>query len=432
MGGTEGVTVLGFGARFGQSIALGDFDGDGEVDLAVGSPDGLNYTGYINVFNGLSDAFFEDTPSLILDADYATDRLGTGMASCDLNNDGYDDLIVGARNAEDRTASPILYNQGALYIYMGSPAGLPSRADSYRFGPVQNFYLGTDITTGDFNNDGHCDIVAATEYYKSGIPRDEGAALLYLNDTEGQLEATPSVAIYGPGELGYKIDAGDLDNDGYDDIVLGAWYAHNLNNQTAAGAVGVFMGATLSALPDETDLRLEDADWLFYGGGSYDYWGRDVAVGDVNGDGIDDLALGNAADEPNVGGYSSTGIVQLYLGGDTNQPSAPHQEWLAWEAGSHLGVGLGYAGDLNNDGKGDLLAHADRSIIYGPDAGAPYFITTELTDPLLLDYAHKSSGHKFGAHQSMTTTDLIMMDFPTYSSVGMKREMKTPDGVMPV
>lgn len=399
IGGTE------YKTKFGYGLGLGDFNGDGQSDLAIGIHDGPldnQYAGYVEIYSGIADGFFEEEPSITLDADYGVDRLGQGMDSCDLNNDGYDDLIVGARNAEDRTQSPIQYSQGGLYIYYGSPTGLASRADDYRWGPTSSYYLGTTVVTGDFNGDGHCDVIGGTEYYTSETPETEGAAVLFYNDTLGELDSTPAIYFEGTGKFSFRMDVGDLDDDGLDDVAFGAWTANNPEGLTKTGAVAVFMGASLQGESAGATARMEDADWLFYGDTKSKYFGREVAIGDGDGDGVDDLTIGATAGEPASGSPTNAGVVYLYLGGSSTQPSAEVQEWSITESYSYFGAGLGYIGHFDDDAIPDWFVYSDRLSTHGPDCGSPLLISTAYEIPITLEYAQKSAGHGFGRHRSMT------------------------------
>lgn len=394
-------------SQFGRTMAVGDFDGDGNNDLALGAPQGPNNTadGYVSVHLGLGDGTFNEETPQILNVDYVDDRLGSALASCDLNNDGFDDLIAGARTAEDRSTSSIQYTQGGLYIYWGSSIGLPDEADDYAWGPYRDYHLGTSMVSGDFNGDGWCDIAAGTYYFNGSETGDKGGVSLFFNDGTGLIDTSPTLQFEGPGRIGYKLSAADIDDDGSDDLALSADDAPNAEGATHRGAVAVYFGATLSSFAPGTVLRLNDADWLQYGTSSYQYYGRELDFGDANNDGyIDLMVAGTGGEVP--GSSTNAGILNLYLGDGGGLENTASQIWTLAESYAYLGVGLAFIGDMNEDGYGEWLAHSDRSITFGSDAGAPFVVSIADANPIPLAYDHKSAGHEFGRPHTFTVMDI--------------------------
>ncbi len=142
---------------------------------------------------------------------------GTSVASAgDVNGDGYDDVVVGAP----------LYgpgDPGAAFLFLGSATG-PSTAPDWAVWPHQAYAsFGTSVASaGDVNGDGYDDVVIGAPFYG---PDDGGAAFLFLGSATG-LSATPDWTTFGHqtnGELGTSVaSAGDVNGDGYDDVVVGA------------------------------------------------------------------------------------------------------------------------------------------------------------------------------------------------------------------
>jgi hypothetical protein len=132
--------------------------------------------------------------------------------------------------------------------------------------------------------------------------------------------------------------------------------------------------------------------------------GRDLAIGDADGDGVDDLAISVPAGEL-ASGPNNTGVISLYSGGSATQPTSPTQEWALTEGYEYLGIALGYVGQMDDDGLGDFLVHSDRALTYGPQAGAPFVLSMAEVEPVLLDFDIKSAGHAFGQHGTMTFID---------------------------
>ncbi|PSL29105.1 FG-GAP-like repeat-containing protein [Chitinophaga ginsengisoli] len=175
------------GISFGSSIAAQhDIDGDGYNDIIVGAKDytngSLNHAGAVYVFRGGNDAtgtvpnFL--TPWRTIKGDKDSALLGAQVAFAgDVNNDGHADVIVSSPGWESIPAQP---NLGKVWLYYGKSSGLDSLAGATIQSTQANSWLGSSVAgAGDVDNDGYDDIIVGAPLYDKGQV-DEGVALIYL------------------------------------------------------------------------------------------------------------------------------------------------------------------------------------------------------------------------------------------------------------
>ena len=338
-------------ASFGVSArSAGDVNGDGYDDLIVGASgydNGQMDEGRVYVYHG-SASGLSATPNWMAESDQELALFGTRVAGAgDVNGDGFDDVIVGAHwwNGGQN-------QEGAVFVWYGSSSGLgppngtPANADWTVEGGQDLAWLGISArTAGDVNHDGYDDVVVSAPLYDNG-QSNEGRALVYHGSATG-LSATPNWTAEGDeANAWFGADAGaagDVNHDGYDDLVVGAsWHA------SSAGRVSVYYGSSggLALTPS----------WTAEGYQAGAFFGTAVGTaGDVNDDGYDDLVVGaNHYDN----GQTDEGRVYLYLGSPSGLGPGP--DWTAEidQAGAELGHAAGTAGDVDNDGDDELVVGA--------------------------------------------------------------------------
>jgi hypothetical protein len=285
-------------------------------------------------------------PAWRAEPNQASADFGLSVATAgDVDGDGYDDVIVGAPDYEDGQ-----HLEGAAFVYQGSPTGLSTTSDWTAEGEQSAATFGNSVATaGDVNGDGYGDIIVGAHYYDNG-QSSEGGAFVYQGSAAG-LSTTPEWTAEGnqeEAEFASSVDtAGDVDGDGYDDVIVGA-RAYS-NGQDTEGRAFVYHGSPtgLGTMPE----------WTAEGNQSSAYFGGSVAAaGDVNGDGYSDVIVGASLFRH---GQDSEGRAFVYYGSPTGLSSTP--DWTAEinQAFAHFGTSVAAAGDVNGDGYDDVIVGAN-------------------------------------------------------------------------
>jgi hypothetical protein len=356
---------------FGTSIAgAGDVNGDGFGDVVIGAPDAQSRAGRAYVFLGGPSGMASAPATTLSGPDGMGGAFGNSVAAAgDVNGDGYSDVIVGAHGA--------LELAGRAYVFLGGPSGLgatPAVNLTSPDGAGGTFGFAV-AGAGDVNGDGFGDVVVGAQTAAARA----GRAHLYLGGPSG-LNATPTTDLESPDGVGALFGialagAGDVNGDGYPDVVVGASSA-----MSSVGRVHLFLGGArgLAAAP---------ATSLTGGAGMYALFGWPVAAaGDINQDGFGDVVVG----APGADASSRTGRAFVYLGSAGGLVATPVASLTGPDGSAGLfGSAVGSAGDANGDGFGDLavgalgvMSNTGRVYVYlGKADGLDPLPTSVLTGP---------------------------------------------------
>lgn len=405
-----------------NTMTLGDFNNDQNIDLLIGAPGGDGPDdrrkdageAYI-VYGRDKDTFVPELntdgipgPDVVIYGRDLGDLLGSGVAAGDVNGDGIDDIILGAPGGDGPSNG--YSGLGEVVVIFGGLT-LPSRIDlaktkenSIIFNNVQESRFGTAITAPDLNGDGIDDIVIADPFDISKGRHRSGAVFVIFGRRDlpqrfdigsNRPGLSPDVRILGANaedQIGISLAKGDINHDGVEDVVIGAPFTDGPNNdRTDAGETYVIYGNF--HLPATIDLAATSADVTVYGADAQDELGLSVSAGDVNGDKTQDLLIGApfASGIDKLKGYSGEAYViygkpLLPSIIDLNMTSADSRI-LGASPLDNLGSSVA-AADLNDDGLNDLILGAQGG--RGPDgtrarAGNVYVIRSPGNLPPLID-----------------------------------------------
>lgn len=338
-------------SRFGSSLAsAGDVNGDGFGDLIVAanaaSPGGRVNAGSVSIFHG-GPTGLNMVAARVLEGAVAQDSFGASVANVgDLNLDGYAEVAVGATGADFAGRS----NAGSVSIYSGSAMGVGAVAARVLEGSANDDNLGNAVSAGDFNGDGFGDVVVSAFRADPGGRADAGTVSIFLGAMAG-LAAMPARVLEGVGAgdlFGRTLGSnGDVNNDGFSDLVIGATFA-NPGGRSHAGTASFYLGSA-GAIPAAPTRVLEGAS-------ADDLYGIAASLsGDINGDGFNDVIIGVQAGD--AVGRANTGLANIFLGTAMGINAAPTRV-LEGTAGFDAFSSGAMCSDFNGDGFADAIVGA--------------------------------------------------------------------------
>ncbi len=376
--------------NFGFSLAAGDFNRDGIVDLAVGAPghtvNGASGAGAVYILfgsaTGIKTTGFQvwtQDSAKILDVAESGDKFGSALAVGDFNGDRFLDLAIGAPNERVGTNS----NAGGVNIIYGTSGGLKAKKNQFftqattgMVGGIGSGDLfGSALAAGDFDANGFQDLaIGAPGQTVSGNASAGAVNVLYgrragLKTANNQFWTAASAGMQGilnaDANFGFALATGDFNGDNRSELAIGAPGENiaqradgSVGPTSNAGAVHVLFGSTTRLTVTNNQLWNENVTGITSQVASGDQFGAALSAGQFNSDHVADLAIGipnedgTVTDEGGVRvmyGERGTGLrttnAQLFNGGSLGGAVA----------GDHIGQSLA-SGDFNGDRVMDLAA----------------------------------------------------------------------------
>lgn len=365
--GTDGVNVV-----LGNNVVnVGDVTGNGFDDALVTDVYGESQVGDVQSVNRGAAYLYQGSASGIGTTpiwSYSEAQLDTSgnvganlgfwaAAAGDINQDGYNDFVVSAPQYSSPPSQTGDYI-GRVYVFLGTQGGVYSQFYVNEYNTAQLTNYGKSVASADVNGDGRNDLIIGHPEYNNpqATGTQHGRVLVFhassagnftLSDPATWFSATPSwsqTSTFDGALFGLSVaNAGDVNNDGYDDVVIGSpGYS---NGQILEGAAYIYFGSAAGV----TSVN----NWQIEGNQADAEMGLRVAgVGDVNGDKIDDVVISAPYWSASL---SRAGKLSLYLGQATTGPGTT-AAWIYYGDAKDANANVANSvGDINGDGYGDVI-----------------------------------------------------------------------------
>jgi disulfide bond formation protein DsbB len=356
----------------------------GAINVLYGSASGLSAAG--NAY------FHQDTPG-IADAAESGDNFGESLFVGDFDGNGCDDLVIGVPLEDFGSTNG---RNGTIHVLYGTTAGLSTVGADYwnqnssgiADTPETEERFGNSCGAGDLNGDGRDELVISVGMESIGTVTRAGAIHVLYGSSSGltvtgaqfwhqEQRGVPDV-VETYDHFGGRTKFGDFNGDGYGDLAVSA-AGESVNGVSSAGACYVFYGSVAGLTSERIQMWTQDSSGVPDTAETDDHFGMPSSA-DLNGDGYSDLVIAAASED--VGGVADVGALTVLYGSASGLTTAGAQFWTqsalgvgTVEAGDRLGVSPILPGDYNGDGHLDIAQGAADKSLYGVErAGAVYVI----------------------------------------------------------
>lgn len=413
----------------GVSISTGDINGDNIDDMIIGAmyadSNGKSDTGAVYVIFGSNDIFNNKNVNLSsygshilkITGENEYDYLGYATQIGDIDNDGFNDLIIGAYNAKVNGKSGV----GKVYVIFGSQT-LTSMSsidlsntgvDVLKIsGPAEASNFGYSVAIGDINSDGFNDIIAGAPQFSSTDRSNVGMTLVIEGSSDIRTYGNINPDSFPPGiikingvnssdQSGIGVSSSDINGDEFDDVIIGAWQAGREEtsvNVSVEGASYIVFGSADFFSSGNIDLKSYSDDYEIFGGYNGNYLGIKMFAGNINEDLYGDLLVGAHAHSSGAifesgASYVIRGNSTVVSGGkmDLSLTYTNLTKIIGESSYDHLCNGL--FDDINGDNEKEIIvASADASPFQRSTAGAVYILPNSSLSQNLIELSNPPGG----------------------------------------
>ena len=359
-------TITGEESGFPTAFQMRDINRDGFADVIVADSQYNNKTGRVYIYYGSSNGI-TSSASAIITGEGQNDEFGKSVSMGDMNGDGQTDIVVGAFRKDN-------IQNGAIYIFHNNITGNIFASSANKILRSINNNFGTTVDVGDINKDGFDDIAVRGDWMNTGR---WGSVYIFHGSSTGitqtDIESADSIITcyygYFYNNFGILTILDDINNDGYLDLIAGAdYYGHSGYGNKIFVYPGN-NGGISSTIADTPNI--DHLVWNPDAGDNLPEYKMSAALGDINGDGYPDLAIGTSSHN------NYQGRVCIYNGNGSGFNSSPSTTLIGSTADGQFGLAVSL-GDINGDGMADLaitekqhITESSVKLFYGRTQNIP-------------------------------------------------------------